>query len=95
MRAVRVAADRPAEEGDLALRRDAFAEAGSDAFDRVAGARRFDAFAVPEGRVIFFADLGLRFWVAIGNVLCCDSIMRCHWQKLRNVRSPEESRGEI
>ena len=93
--AVRAAVDRPVDEDDLALRRDAFAGVGFDAFDRSARAFRFEAFTAPPDRAaVFFADLDLRFWIAIGDSLCCDSIMRCHWQKLRNVRSPEEIYGD-
>jgi hypothetical protein len=92
--AVRAAVDRPVDEDDLALRRDAFAEVGFGVFDRSARAFRFGAFIAPPDRaVVFFADLDLRFWITIGDFLCCDSIMRCHRHKLRNVRSPEESRG--
>ena len=87
--AVRVAVDRSVDEDDLALMRDAFAEVGFDAVDRAARA------CLLGGRVVvFLADLHFRFWIAIGNILCCDSIMRCHWQKLRNVRSPEEIYGD-
>jgi hypothetical protein len=80
--AVRAAVDRPVDGSDLALRRDALAGFGFDAFDRAARACPL------AGRiVVFLADLDLRFWIAIGDILCSDSIMRCHWQKLRNMRS--------
>jgi hypothetical protein len=80
--AVRAAVDLPVDEDDLTLRRDAFTEVGFSAFDRSARAFRFGAFtAPPDPAIVFLADLDLRFWIAIGDILCCDSIMRCHWQK--------------
>jgi hypothetical protein len=67
--AVRVAVDRPPEEGDLALRRDTFADVGFDAFDRAARACCFAALFALEGRVVL-ADLDLRCLIAIGDILC-------------------------
>jgi len=93
--AVRVAVDRSVDEDDLALRRDAFAGVGFDAFNWSGRAFRLEAFTAPPDRaVVFLADLDLRFWIAIEDILCCDSIIRCHWQKLRNARSSEEIYGD-